>query len=297
MENNLSYYKIFYAVAQTGNISKAAKELYISQPAISKVINKLEQSLHAVLFIRNSRGVKLTYEGELLYEQCKIAFQAIGIGEMKVKNAMEQNIGQLRIGVSTTLCKNVLLPHLQRFINRYPNIKMNIECQATYEILTLLEAGSIDIGLVAKPAALKNLSYFSMGEIQDIFVASPHYLNLVKGKKKQLTTRELLEKSTLMLMDKGNITRQHVDNYLNENHIMVRNCIEITSMDLLADFAKIGMGISSVIKEFVQEDLHNGLLIQIPQAKPMKKREIGFVYSDVSANEKAVKYFLAMINE
>lgn len=110
MENNLSYYKIFYAVAQSGNISKAAKELYISQPAISKVINKLEQSLHAVLFIRNSRGVKLTYEGELLYEQCKIAFQAIGIGEMKVKNAMEQNIGQLRIGVSTTLCKNVLLP-------------------------------------------------------------------------------------------------------------------------------------------------------------------------------------------
>lgn len=296
MENNLSYYKIFYVVAQRGNISKAAKELYISQPAISKVINKLEQNLNTVLFIRNSRGVKLTYEGGLLFEQCRIAFQAIGNGERKVKNALEQNIGQLRIGVSTTLCKNVLLPHLQKFILKYPNIKINIECQGTYEILTLLEAGSIDIGLVAKPSVIKNLTYYSMGEIQDIFVASPHYLNLIRGKEGHITTRDLLETSTLMLMDKGNITRQHVDNYLNEQHIMVHNCIEITSMDLLVDFAKIGMGISSVIKEFVQEELRSGVLVRLPLTRPMKKREIGFVYNDNSTNERSVNHFLDMLH-
>ena len=68
MDQNLSQYRIFYAVAKAGNISRAAKELYISQPAISKSISKLEDSLNTVLFTRNSRGVQLTDEGQVLFE-------------------------------------------------------------------------------------------------------------------------------------------------------------------------------------------------------------------------------------
>lgn len=295
MENNLSYYKIFYTVAEAGNISKAAKELYISQPAISKVITKLEQNLNTTLFLRNSRGVKLTYEGTLLYEQCKTAFHALSLGEFQIRNAMEENIGHLRIGVSTILCKNMLLPYLKKFIEEYPNIKINIECQATYEILTLLENGSIDIGLVAKPTHLKDISYFSMGEIQDIFVVSKNYFDMVKKTNKPINATEILENSTLMLLDTGNITRQHVDNYLKENHIGVTNCIEMTSMELLVDFAKIGIGVACVIKEFVIDELECGELIQIPQCKPMHKREIGFVCNNSSVNYKSVQRFLDII--
>lgn len=298
MENNLSHYKIFYTVAKAGNISRAAKELYISQPAISKAIAKLEQNLNTTLFTRNSRGVQLTYEGNLLYEQLNVAFHAIANGEMQVKNATELNMGHLRIGVSTTLCKYMLLPYLKRFILKYPYVKISIECQGTYEILSLLEMGEIDIGLVAKPSTLKNIDYYSMGEIHDIFVASQNYLNRLQRETSFTGEKEeILSHGTLMLLDKGNITRQHVDSYLQENHISVNHLLEVTSMDLLIDFAKIGIGVACVIKEFVKDELNSGALLELPQEVEMKKREIGFVCQSANVKSKSLHFFLDMMKQ
>ena len=103
MEQHLSQYRIFYEVAKAGNISKAAKELFISQPAISKAISKLEENLDVTLFTRNSRGVQLTSEGELLFQYVENAFEALDRGENELKRIREFHIGQLTIGVSNTL--------------------------------------------------------------------------------------------------------------------------------------------------------------------------------------------------
>ena len=85
MEQHLSLYRIFYTVANTGNISQAAKQLYNSQPAISKSISKLEDSLNTVLFTRNSRGVQLTDEGQVLFEHTRDAFEELAKGEQELK--------------------------------------------------------------------------------------------------------------------------------------------------------------------------------------------------------------------
>ena len=151
MNQNLSQYKIFYEVAKAGNISKDAKELYISQPAISKAISKLEDSLSTVLFTRNSRGVQLTEEGQILFEHTSSAFEQLNAGELELKRVREFNMGQIRIGVSNTLCKYVLLPYLKGFIGKYPHVNIAIESQSTYQTLDMLEARKIDIGLVAEP--------------------------------------------------------------------------------------------------------------------------------------------------
>ena len=112
MNQNLSAYRIFYTVANAGNISKAAKELYISQPAISKSIQKLEDGIGCKLFLRSSRGVTLTEEGELLYSYVKNAFETLTLGEEKLHRSIELGVGHLKIGVSSTLCKYLLLPYL-----------------------------------------------------------------------------------------------------------------------------------------------------------------------------------------
>ena len=135
MEQHLSQYRIFYEVARCGNISRAAKELYISQPAISKAISKLESNLETVLFLRNSRGVTLTEEGEYLYEQIKTAFICIQNGEERIKKMNELGVGHLTIGVSTTLCKFLLLPSLSKFKKENPHIKIKIMCQTSSETL------------------------------------------------------------------------------------------------------------------------------------------------------------------
>ena len=243
MNQNLSSYRIFYTVANTGNISKAAKELYISQPAISKSIQKLEESVGCRLFSRSSRGVVLTDEGQLLYEHVKTAFETLTLGEEKLKRSIELGVGHLKIGVSATLCKYMLLPYLKEFIRQNPHITISIHCQSTNDTLKLLEDDKIDIGLIGKPDNVKNIHFDYLEEIEDIFVATKDYLrNLhARGVRKD----EILTSSTLMLLDQNNMTRQYIDDYLQENHIVVHDSIDISSMDLLIDFARIGVGVAS----------------------------------------------------
>lgn len=295
MENNLSYYKIFYIVAKNQNISKAANELYISQPAISKAITKLEQNLKTTLFTRNSRGVKLTYEGGLLFEECKIAFNAISNGELKIRKATELNMGQLKIGVSTTLCKYILLPYLKRFMIKYPYVKIEIVCAGTFEIIKMMEFESIDIGLVAKPNQLKKMDYFKMGNIQDAFVVSPNYMSRLQREKKIECIEELWEKATLMVLDKGNITRQYIDAYFLEHQLKYQNILEVTSMDLLIEFSMIGIGIACVIKDFVKDELRTGDLVEVFDEFRISPREVGFICNSDSFKSKPLNLFLDMM--
>ena len=289
MNQNLSSYKIFYTVANTGNISKAAKELYISQPAISKSIQKLEESIGARLFERSSRGVTLTDAGELLYTHVKSAFETLTLGEDKLRRSIELGVGHLTIGVSSTLCKYVLLPYLKEFIKQYPHINISISCQSTNQTLKLLEEGKLDVGLIGKPYILKNIDFYGLHEIEDIFVATRNYLrNLsIRGIRKD----QILQNATLMLLDKENMTRQYIDDYFQRNHISLQDIIEVSNMDLVIEMAKVSLGVGCVIKEFVREELENGTLVEIPLGIPIHKREIGFAYNrDVKVSESLEKF-------
>ena len=290
MNQNLSSYRIFYTVANTGNISKAAKELYISQPAISKSIQKLEESVGCKLFSRSSRGVVLTDEGKLLYEHVSEAFETLTMGEEKLKRSIELGVGHLKIGVSSTLCKYLLLPYLKEFIRQNPHISISISCQSTNDTLKLLEDNKIDIGLIGKPENLKNIHFDFLEEIEDIFVAAKDYLRNLKARGIQKD--HILQSSTLMLLDKNNMTRQYIDGYLQENQIIIKDSIDISDMDLLIDFARIGVGVACVIKNFVREDLENGTLVEIPLGFPIHKREVGFAYKTTTKPSKSLAEFI-----
>ena len=292
MEQNLSQYKIFYEVAKAGNISRAAKELYISQPAISKSISKLEDSLGLSLFTRSSRGVQLTCEGEILFEHVREAFETLSRGEQELKRIQEFDIGHLRIGVSNTLCKYILLPYLKTFVDQYPHMRVTIESQATAQTLARLEQQKIDLGLVAEPSVKKDLSFIPVMDIQDIFVATPSYLENLYLREGRGTP--LFETGNIMLLDTSNMTRRYVDEYMSQNNIYPRQILEVTTMDLLIEFAKIGLGIGCVIKELVQKELESGVLVEIPLDIPIHRRTIGFAYHP--ANQAlALKTFLEFL--
>ena len=290
MTQNLSSYWIFYTVANAGNISKAAKELYISQPAISKSIQKLEESLNCKLFSRSSRGVILTDEGTLLYDHVKEAFETLSMGEDKLKRSIELGVGHISIGVSSTLCKYMLLPYLSEFIHQNPHISISISCQSTNETLRLLDDNKVDIGLIGKPEVLKGLYFDHLSDIEDTFVATPEYLkNLAE---RGIEKEEVLEHATLMLLDKHNITRRYIDDYLQENLIDVSDTIDISDMGLLIDFAKIGVGVACVIKSFVSRELAKGKLEEIPLEISIPKREVGFAYKENVKHSKALETFI-----
>lgn len=274
MEQHLSQYRIFYEVARCGNISRAAKELYISQPAISKAIGKLEESLGTRLFLRNSRGVQLTPEGNVLFQHVAAAFDSLSRGEKELKRIHDFHIGQLKIGVSNTLCKYVLLPYLKSFVEKYPHVNITIESQSTAHTLEMLEARKIDIGLVAEPRARRGLNFTPVMEIHDGFVCTPAYmenLTLREG-----PTPDIFKTGNIMLLDRSNMSRKHLDTYLSDRDIEVNQLLEVTDMALLIEFARIGLGIACVILDFVSDDLKNGTLIEVPLDAPIPRRIIGF---------------------
>ncbi|MDD6306096.1 MAG: LysR family transcriptional regulator [Clostridiales bacterium] len=290
MNQNLSSYRIFYTVANTGNISKAAKELYISQPAISKSIQKLEESVGCKLFSRSSRGVVLTDEGKLLYDHVSSAFETLTLGEEKLRRSIELGVGHLKIGVSATLCKYMLLPYLKEYIRRNPHISISITCQSTNETLRLLEDNKIDIGLIGKPDNLKNIHFDFLEEIEDVFVATKDYIRNLRARGIQ--KNQILSSSTLMLLDKNNMTRQYIDDYLQDNQIVIKDSIDISNMDLLIDFARIGVGVACVIKSFVSEDLASGALVEIPLGIPIHKRAVGCAYRTSTKQSRALTEFI-----
>ena len=344
MEQNLNHYKIFYEAAKAGNISKAADNLYISQPAVSKSITKLEQSLGQILFIRSKKGVKLTEEGKTLFEYLKQAFDSIDTAEKTLRQRSRFGIGQLRIGVSTSLCKHILLSYLQDFIRENPHVKVSIECNPTYETIQLLKQDKIDIGLICDTPLEKGYHFSPLRSIHDTFVTSQTYLdNLLLRERDSdiefladsiqneqekntdwetfnsktdssaktpniaglllfsegiksptpsfsLNEKEILETCNLMLLDKENISRIFIDAYFTKNHINPGHVLEINNMDLLIDFAAIGMGVACVVREFVTSYIESGKVIEIPLDYEIPQRTVGFVYPEHNLNTTAKNF-------
>jgi len=310
-ESALSSYHIFNAVAETGNLSKAAKILYISQPAISRAVSKLEQSLSVRLFIRNSRGVHLTEEGKLLYEHTKTAFDSLRKAEEGIKRFHNLGAGQLRIGVDASLYKHILMPQLQAFIQNHPHIRLNIKCLTVSEAVRSLEDGILDVALISEPSGLHNLEFLPVATIQDTFVATGSYLNnLVLREQDTAITRSsaknrrqadkkatafpllYLKDGVLMLPKENTVSRTYIENFFTKNQIETGQILEIDTMDMRIDFAKIGMGISCVVKEFVKEELQNNTLTELLLPVVPGMRSVGFAYNKTSLQADAVTKFL-----
>ena len=124
MTENLEYYKVFYYVAKLGSLTAAAQELSVSQPAVSQAIKHLEQALETRLFMRASRGIRLTSEGQVLFEHVKEGYEQILLGEKKLTAMLQLDYGEVRIGASDMTLKYYLLPLLEKYHERYPGVKV-----------------------------------------------------------------------------------------------------------------------------------------------------------------------------
>ena len=295
--NSLNLYHIFYTVAQCGNISAAARKLYISQPAVSKSVSRLEESFSSPLLVRSSRGVTLTENGRLLYKQLETAFQAIRQGEEMISRNDLLGAGSLSMGVSATLCKYVLLPYLQDYIAENPYVKISLSCQSTHETITALENGALELGLVGESERLEGsrLHFLPIREIHDIFVCSPDYLSKLHTRPKEDFQQEILTQGTFLLLNKDNVTRQYIDRHMLLQGISVEHKIEVSTMDLLIDFARIGLGIACVIGEFVRDELQKGSLMECSIREPIPPRRIGFAYPRSARPSAAMSAFLARL--
>lgn len=294
MTENLNYYKVFYTVVQKGSFSAAANALFISQPAVSQTISRLEETLKTKLMKRSSHEIALTPEGKILASHLDKAFSEINLAREELQRVNDLQIGELKIGVSTSLCRHVLLPCLKEFIQNHPHIRLSINCHSTADTLIQLEKKEVDLGMICEASLPKDYLYIPVMEVHDIFIASPSYL-------KNLSVREsaavpdisgILEKCSLMMLDRENFTRKHIDRYLDAHSIHPSQILEINNMDILLDFAAIGMGVSAVIREFSEAVLEKKEVVMLPLSEPIPSRTVGFACRKNLSPDSPAGYFL-----
>lgn len=274
MSVRLDLYKIFCEVAKCESFSKAAKVLFMTQPAVSQAIMQLEEELGMRLFTRTPKGVILTNEGQILFEYANSAMNLISVGEKKLQESKNLMVGELKIGVGDTISRYFLLSYLEKFHNGYPNIKLKVVNRTTLELCTLLKSGEVDIAICNLPIRDSSLEVKELMEIHDVFVYGGKYK---KDLSKYLTLEEIAKFPLILLEPKSN-SRQYVEKYILSKGIRIKPEIELGSHELLLEFAKINLGISCVIREFSQEYLQAGVLYEVQTTEEIPKRSIGVCY-------------------
>lgn len=271
MTVKLDLYRIFCEVSNHKSFSKAAKTLYMTQPAVSQAISQLENELGVRLFTRTSKGVSLTNEGNILFEYMNSAINLINVAEKKLIEVKNLMTGDLKIGVGDTISRYFLLPYLEKFHNKCPNINLKIINRTTLELIALLKSGEVDIAICNLPVEDSAIKVKELMKIHDIFICGDKYLKMIS----MPLSFEDLVKYPLIFLEKKSNSRNYVENYILSKGINIEPEIELGSHDLLLEFARINLGISCVIREFSQEYLKKGVLHEVNLKEAIPARSIG----------------------
>ena len=286
MDINYELYKVFYHVAKSLSFSDAADALFISQSAVSQSIKTLEKRLNQTLFIRSTKRVALTKEGELLLKHIEPAINLISRGENQLCADPKSGI-QLRIGASDTICRYYLVPFLNQFHTKYPNIHIKVTNGTSLQCAKLLERNEVDVIVTNSPnPALNNMmQIIPVKEFRDVFIANKEAFPL---KDCPITLQELQQYPILML-EKRSTTAIYLHNLFLENSLDLVPAIELSSNDLLIDLAKIGLGIA-FIPDFCIKELDN--LTIIPTNQEIPSRMLVAAYNNDIPISDAARYFI-----
>lgn len=292
MDINYELYKVFYYVANTLSFSEASKHLFISQSAVSQSIKALEKKLGQTLFIRSTKKVILTPEGEILLRHIDPAINLIKRGESQISESNSTG-GQIRIGASDTICRYFLVPYLEKFHREFPNAHIKVLNATSIKCADLLESGQVDLIVTNYPNNyINNLASVKIiKEFQDVFIANNFYSDL-KGAKHSF--KELLKYPILML-DKKSTTSEFLHSLFQKYQLDLVPEIELSSNDLLIDLANIGLGIA-FIPDYCEPQNNNNLFI-VETEEVLPKRQLALAYNAHLPISKTTQEFLNYFSE
>lgn len=291
MVSKLDLYKVFCQVGQAKSFSKAAQQLYMTQPAVSQAIQQMEKELQTILFNRTPRGVTFTAEGQVLYEYAQSALNLLDTGEEKMEEFQNLSAGELKIGVGDTISRHFLLPYLEEFHTRFPNIKFKIINGTTAELCAIVKLGEVDIALCNLPFEDEQLEMRSLMKIHDVFVAGEKYFRYCQN---PITFEQLIQFPLIFLEPNAN-SRRYVERYLERKGVTLAPEFELGSYELVLDFATINLGIACVTREFSTAYLSTGQLIEVPLQDPIPARSIGVCYLKTVTLSPASRKFIELI--
>ena len=293
MDVNYELYKVFYHVATTLSFSEASRQLYISQSAVSQSVKTLEKKLGTPLFVRSTKNVQLTPEGEMLLRHIEPAIQLIRQGENNILEAGSLGGGQLRIGATDTICRHLLIPYLNRYHKAYPKVHIRIINQTSLKCVDLLESGQVDLIVTNYPnSRMGNREQVQViSEFHDVFTASrSHYPQL---ERREVSLKEIQEYPILML-DRHSTTNEFLHQTFRKEQLELVPEIELDSNDVLLDLANIGLGLAFVPDYCLHEQ---DKLFPIHLSEEMPARKVVLATAGSVPLTQAAREFLQMFTE
>ncbi len=273
---NLDLYRVFYTVAKSGSLTKAAEELYISQPAVSRSIKQIETQLGVTLFIRTHRGMQLSPNGgKLIFDEVERALNLLGDAENRITEMKTSATGTIRIGASDTIFEYFLADKIVEFHEKFPAVKFELLADVTPDTIEKLKAEKCDVAFVNLPIETDpDLTlYGNCMRLNDIFIASEKFAE-IKGATLSLAS---LKKYPLIFMEGNTVARKSLDNFLRTVGVELSPSIEVGSWELMKRLTLRGMGIGVIPREYVTKCLENHTLFEVATDTPLPVRSVGML--------------------
>jgi DNA-binding transcriptional LysR family regulator len=266
----------FAALARRGSFTLAAKDLFLTQSAVSHAIKALEDDLGCRLLDRVGRRVLLTQAGEQFLRHTEKILREMETARAGIETLTKWGHGRLRVGASTTACQHILPTVMREFRQSYPKCVIRIEPGDHSQQLDLLRSGQIDLALVIEPpgAGLAEYTFVPLFQDELRFLVAPLHPWAKLGR----APHEAIEGETLVLYNKTSHTFRLVNEYFREEKITLTNFIELGSMEAIKELVKIGIGVGVLAPWIAREELENGSLVSLPLGTRKLRRRWGVAH-------------------
>lgn len=274
MNISYEYYRIFYYVVKYKNLTQAAEALHNNQPNISRTIKLLEHEMGCQLLIRSNRGISLTPEGERLYSHVKIAVEQIQSAEEELTATAGLHKGIVTIGVSETALRLLLLPVLNKFKQKYPDIHIRISNHLTNHAIESVKNGQADFA-VATIADLtdKSLTAQPVMSFQDILVGGPSHASHADI---PLSLKEL-SRYPLICLGEDTMTYHFYEKFYRSHQLTLKPELEAAATDQILLMIKNDLGIGFIPEIFAEEALAQKEVYKLSLTEEIPERQICFV--------------------
>jgi len=281
--------KVFYTAARHASFSKAAEELFITQPAVSKHIQGLEQHFKAKLFLRHGNRVSLTPEGEMLFRYAGEIFSLYKKLQYDMDQLGNRNSGHIRIGASTTLTQYILPELLHQFHVEYPDIRLEILNENTQQVETSLLQKEIDLGIIEGRSKKKELRYTPFLRDELVLVTKKEHPLAQKGD----ISLEELKQIPLVIREFGSGTLQVIRHYLKEMNLRISDLnvqLVLGSTEGIKKYLKSTDSFAFLSINSILEELNNGIFSVVDFPGPAMNRDFFFI-SPQGEEEKTARLF------
>ena len=290
-EIDLNLIKIFCTVYENKSILSASKKLYISQPAITNSIKRLETFLEGKVFVRTPKGIIPTAEGEAFYASCKKSLNSIDKAVGKFKSLSQFNKGFLNIGSSSTIMRKLLIPFLKKFNNEYPNIVITVTDADSETLEQKTLAGELDVSIINAPIETENaFNITKITSTTDCFVANAGFL-------REFVKKDELKDFPLIVQKRPSSNREYFEQMCIKNNVVLEPSFEIGSFGLINDFVADGFGIAYTVFDFVSEDIQRGRLKLLKTDFEIEPRDICAITPTISVNTLICEKFIEELKE